>query len=98
MFAQFFVVGDNGLPREFAVEGTTFSPFGAVTPVDGKGGREELSSDPIQRLAEIGSICNDSKIAYNLVSQNACFGDAYFSSSNRRRTRTRTLVNPPKPP
>lgn len=49
------------------MEGTTFAPFGSVNSVDGKGAAAELKSDPIQRLAEIGAICNDAKIVYNAV-------------------------------
>lgn len=60
--------GNTGAPREYTVEGTTFSPYGSVNSVDGKGTDAELKSDPIQRLAEISSICNDSKIIYNTVS------------------------------
>jgi len=54
-------------PREFTVEGTTFSPFGLVYTADGKEASAELKSDPIQRLAEISSLCNDAKIVYHQV-------------------------------
>jgi len=49
------------------VEGTTFSPYGSVTFADGRKAAAELQSDPIQRLAEICSICNDAKIVYHTV-------------------------------
>ncbi|KAG6821180.1 hypothetical protein H0H93_005400 [Arthromyces matolae] len=63
--SRFFVIDkDTGVPREYTVEGTTYSPIGSITAVDGKGSGE-LTSDPIQRLAEISAICNDSKIIYN---------------------------------
>ncbi|KAF9466319.1 Ca-transporting ATPase [Collybia nuda] len=64
--SHFMVVdGITGAPREYTVEGTTFSPYGSVESVDGKGSDAELKSDPIQRLAEISAICNDSKIIYH---------------------------------
>ena len=56
----------TGSPKEYTVEGTTFSPYGAIQS-DGKTATSELLSDPIQRLAEISSICNDAKIVYNSV-------------------------------
>lgn len=59
--------GNTGAPKEFTVEGTTFSPFGPVYNADGKMASAELKSDPIQRLAEISSLCNDSKIVYHQV-------------------------------
>lgn len=66
---QFLVVDSStGAPREFAVEGTTFSPYGTIATLDGQTDQTALKSDPIQRLAEICSICNDSKIVYNTVS------------------------------
>ncbi|KAL0579971.1 hypothetical protein V5O48_002055 [Marasmius crinis-equi] len=55
----------SGLPREYTVEGTTFAPQGSILSSDGKQCSDELRSDTIQRLAEIGSICNDAKIVYN---------------------------------
>jgi len=55
-------------PREYLVEGTTFAPSGSVKSSDGKGNAAELQSEPIQRLAEIASVCNDSQIVYNEVS------------------------------
>ncbi|KAF9050639.1 calcium ATPase [Hymenopellis radicata] len=67
MSVSSFIVVDatTQAPREFSVEGSTFSPEGSVQACDGKGGRDDLLSGPIQRLAEISSICNDSRIAYN---------------------------------
>ncbi|KAG5728382.1 Sarcoplasmic/endoplasmic reticulum calcium ATPase 3 [Termitomyces sp. T112] len=56
--------GVTSEPREYTVEGTTYSPIGAITTVDGK--KAELQSDPIQRLAEISALCNDAKIVYNV--------------------------------
>jgi Ca2+ transporting ATPase len=49
------------------VEGTTFSPYGLVKSVDGKQATSDLRSKPIQRLAEISSICNDAKVVYHPV-------------------------------
>ncbi|KXN82561.1 Calcium-transporting ATPase sarcoplasmic/endoplasmic reticulum type [Leucoagaricus sp. SymC.cos] len=64
--SRFLVVDANTTaPREFAVEGTTFSPFGSIYAADGKSAAAELKSDPVQRLAEIGSICNDARIVYH---------------------------------
>ncbi|PPQ68498.1 hypothetical protein CVT26_003437 [Gymnopilus dilepis] len=64
--SRFLVIDANtGSPREYTVEGTTFSPYGSVYNADGKEAVAELKSDPIQRLAEISSLCNDSKIVYN---------------------------------
>lgn len=62
-----FVIVDQhtGGLREYSVEGTTFSPYGSVRPVDGEGAISDLVSDPVQRLAEICAICNDAKIVYN---------------------------------
>jgi P-type Ca2+ transporter type 2A len=64
---QFLTVDPSGTPREFTVEGTTFAPHGSVASADGKEASAELRSEPIQRLAEISSICNDAKIVYNAV-------------------------------
>ena len=62
------VDGATGRPREYTVEGTTFSPHGSVYNADGKEVSAELKSDQIQRLAEISSVCNDAKIVYHSVS------------------------------
>ncbi|KAI0637165.1 calcium-transporting ATPase [Trametes polyzona] len=62
--SKFTVVDISGIPREFLVEGTTFAPEGAVRPADGKD-ITEVPSGPLQRLAEISAICNDSKIVYH---------------------------------
>ncbi|KAK0197253.1 Ca-transporting ATPase [Armillaria mellea] len=63
--SNFLTVDQSGRPRDYTVEGTTFSPYGSVTSVDGKGDPTQLSSDSLQRLAQISSICNDSKIVYH---------------------------------
>ncbi|CAA7265392.1 unnamed protein product [Cyclocybe aegerita] len=63
--SKFLIVDGSGTPREFTVEGTTFSPYGSVYTADGKVASAELKSDPIQRLAEISALCNDSKVVYN---------------------------------
>lgn len=67
MSVSHFLVIDSktNAPREYTVEGTTFSPYGSVTSANGKVGSAELKSDPIQRLAEISAICNDAKVVYN---------------------------------
>ncbi|KAJ6513852.1 Ca-transporting ATPase [Mycena vitilis] len=64
--SRFLVIdGSTASPREYTVEGTTFSPHGSVTSADGKEASAELRSDAIQRLAEISAVCNDAKIVYN---------------------------------
>ncbi|KIY51059.1 calcium-transporting ATPase [Fistulina hepatica ATCC 64428] len=64
--ARFLVVDNATLtPREYMVEGTTFSPFGSVSCADGSNVSTELRSDPFQRLAEISALCNDAKIVYH---------------------------------
>jgi Ca2+ transporting ATPase len=68
LFPQFLVIDSKtNAPREYTVEGTTFSPYGSVKSADGKGVSAELESDPIQRLAEISAICNDARIVYHTV-------------------------------
>jgi Ca2+ transporting ATPase len=65
---QFLVIDSKtNAPREYTVEGTTFSPFGSVKSADDKEVSAELESDPIQRLAEISAICNDAKVVYHTV-------------------------------
>jgi Ca2+ transporting ATPase len=64
--------GRTASPREYTVEGTTFSPYGSVTSADGKEVAAELKSDAVQRLAEISAVCNDSKIVYNEVRTAFC--------------------------
>ncbi|KAJ7470580.1 Ca-transporting ATPase [Mycena latifolia] len=64
--SRFLVIdGRTASPREYSVEGTTFSPYGSVTSADGKEASAELKADAVQRLAEISSVCNDAKIVYN---------------------------------
>lgn len=62
------MVDPSGSPREYSVEGTTFSPLGSVHTADGKDAAADLKSDPVQRVAEISSLCNDARILYNAVS------------------------------
>ncbi|KJA15932.1 hypothetical protein HYPSUDRAFT_148432 [Hypholoma sublateritium FD-334 SS-4] len=64
--SRFLIVdGNTGSPRDFTVEGTTFSPIGAIYSAGGEKVSSELLSEPIQRLAEISSLCNDAKIVYS---------------------------------
>ena len=49
------------------MEGTTFAPQGLVRSVDGKDASSELRQGPIQRLAEVSALCNDSKIVFDEV-------------------------------
>ena len=67
LFLKFLVVNRDGVPQEYLVEGTTFSPNGSVRSADGKEDATELRSEPLLRLAEISSICNDSRIVYHAV-------------------------------
>ncbi|EIM90424.1 Ca-transporting ATPase [Stereum hirsutum FP-91666 SS1] len=62
--SKFFVAGSSGTPQEYLVEGTSFSPLGSITTANGKDASADLHSEPMQRLAEISAICNDSKIVY----------------------------------
>ena len=62
----------SGTLREYDVEGTTFSPYGSVKPVDGNEASTELHSGPIRRLAEICAICNDARIVYHEASLLMC--------------------------
>ena len=66
---QFIIVNKSGELREYLVDGTTFSPHGSVTCPDGKNASVDLQSEPVQRLAEISSICNDARVFYNAVCQ-----------------------------
>ncbi|KAH9952194.1 calcium-transporting ATPase [Amylocystis lapponica] len=64
--SRFFIIDSTtGAPREYTVEGTTFAPVGLVRSADGTDASAELRSEPLQRLAEISAICNDSKIVYH---------------------------------
>jgi Ca2+ transporting ATPase len=66
--SQFLVFDSNAAtPREYDVEGTTYSPHGSVKSADGKATSLNLSAGPIQRLAEISALCNDAKIVYHPV-------------------------------
>ncbi|KAF9246479.1 hypothetical protein BU15DRAFT_58516 [Melanogaster broomeanus] len=61
--SKFLVIDSQSRsPKDYQVEGTTYSPHGSVTSPDGK--TADLSIDPIRRLAEISAICNDAKIEY----------------------------------
>jgi len=67
--SQFLVVdATTAAPKEFTVEGTTFSPLGSIYSATGKDATDQCQSDPVQRLAEIASICNDAKVVYHPVS------------------------------
>ncbi|KAI0049705.1 calcium ATPase [Auriscalpium vulgare] len=67
------IESSSSSPREFFVEGSTFSPFGSVTYADGKDASVDLRSEPVQRLAEISAICNDAKVVYNV--EKATYGN-----------------------
>ncbi|KAF5386800.1 hypothetical protein D9615_001857 [Tricholomella constricta] len=88
MSVSHFVVidGNTGAPREYTVDGTTFSPLGSVTAADGKGAAAELRTNPIQRLAEISAVCNDAKINYNVEK------DAYTNVGEPTEAALKVLV------
>lgn len=69
--SKFMFVRSDGQISEYAVEGTTYAPEGAIKTADGKQISPELFSGPAKRLAEICAICNDAKITYDPVSQNS---------------------------
>ncbi len=58
-----FLVVEAGHIQNFEVEGTTFAPEGAILAAH-RGGVDP-SAPAIARLAQIGALCNDAKIAYN---------------------------------
>ncbi|KAG2157422.1 hypothetical protein DEU56DRAFT_19365 [Suillus clintonianus] len=62
--SKFLVINaQSGLPEDYTVEGTTYSPHGSITSTNGK--TVNLQTDPLRRLAEISAICNDAKIVYH---------------------------------
>jgi Ca2+ transporting ATPase len=63
--SRFCVIDDTtGTLKEYLVEGSTFSPYGAAKSVDGSNAPSTSRSEAIRRTAEISAICNDSKIVY----------------------------------
>jgi P-type Ca2+ transporter type 2A len=71
LIMKFTVVNSStNTPQEYTVEGTTYAPEGDIKLVTSgkvlKG--PELQTDTLVRLAEICTICNDSKVVYNEVS------------------------------
>lgn len=63
--SKFLVFDTNGTIKEYSVEGTTFAPQGAIMTRDGKQAKFDLQSQPIEKLAAISAVCNDSKIIFN---------------------------------
>ncbi|KAM0792265.1 hypothetical protein ACM66B_004957 [Microbotryomycetes sp. NB124-2] len=59
-----FLVIENGQVEEFKVEGTTFAPEGRILTALGAEA-DFTGSTAVARLAQIGSVCNDAKIAFN---------------------------------
>ncbi|ORY41452.1 calcium-transporting ATPase [Leucosporidium creatinivorum] len=59
-----FLVIEGGKMEEFKVEGTTFAPEGKILTEAGAS-VALTDSHSVTRLAQISSICNDAKIAYN---------------------------------
>lgn len=54
--------------REYHVEGSTYAPIGQITTPDGKVVEGLTTSNAVlNELAQICSLCNDSKIAYDEV-------------------------------
>ena len=78
-------------PQEYIVEGTTYAPEGAIKLA--KSGKvlngPELLTDALVRLAEICTICNDSRITYNEVSVGCTHVSNFhpYIHSPRRNTR-----------
>lgn len=97
LFKFLVIDGNTGAPREFTVEGTTFSPFGSVYTADGKEASAELKSDPIQRLAEISSLCNDAKIVYHQVCIFFCLAIHHITDSFLSRQEKDTYSNVGEP-
>ena len=65
---QFTVINSNtGDIAEYLVEGTTYSPEGAIKLASGKSVSLHVESESIRRLAEISAVCNDAKIVYDEV-------------------------------
>ncbi|KAH7103830.1 calcium-transporting ATPase [Auriculariales sp. MPI-PUGE-AT-0066] len=62
--SSFTVASDINRLEEYSVEGTTFAPHGAITSESGKQLTAYGLTEPILRLAEIGAVCNDSKIVF----------------------------------
>ncbi|KAG9038480.1 hypothetical protein FRB95_001337 [Tulasnella sp. JGI-2019a] len=63
-----FLVANNQSPGfdDFVVEGTTYSPLGAISDAKGRVlSTTELETPSMVRLAEICAVCNDSRIVYN---------------------------------
>lgn len=64
---RFLVCGSsvNDL-KEYTVEGSSFAPEGQITTLEGKPvGNINTSVSPVQALAEVCAICNDSSVAYD---------------------------------
>ncbi|GAA5833855.1 hypothetical protein JCM11251_005988 [Rhodosporidiobolus azoricus] len=60
-----FAIVNNGQLEEFQVEGTTYAPTGSVLSNGTAVNDQVLSRPSVSRLAQIASLCNDAKIAYN---------------------------------
>ncbi|KAF8447920.1 hypothetical protein L210DRAFT_3610095 [Boletus edulis BED1] len=61
--SEFLVIdAQTESPKEYQVEGSTYSPHGSVQSSGSKS--SGLGLDPIRRLAEICAVCNDAKIIY----------------------------------
>lgn len=60
-----FALVDSGAVEEFQVEGTTYAPTGNVLSNGQVVDPQTFSRPAVARLAQIASLCNDSKIAYS---------------------------------
>lgn len=85
-----FLVVENGQQLEFEVEGTTFAPAGSITTASGKPAQFS-DSTAVARLAQIASLCNDAKIAYNEVSLSSSWALRCADMGDPRR-RNRALI------
>lgn len=66
-----FVIGESQIELdEITIDGTSFSPVGAIKNVAGNVLESVASrSAPIRRLAEVASVCNDAELSYDQKAQ-----------------------------
>ncbi|EIW69060.1 hypothetical protein TREMEDRAFT_62788 [Tremella mesenterica DSM 1558] len=64
--ARFLTISDKSDLAEYMVKGTTFSPHGEVTTLDGQHAEKStVRTTPVDRMIEICAVCNDAKVAFN---------------------------------
>lgn len=58
--------GQSGGFDGYSVEGTTYSPLGAISTEKGQLlSASELQTEPMTKLAEISAVCNDARVVYS---------------------------------